>query len=227
MTDSLIVTAYNRPESLRRCLDSIRVCNLKDVDVFVSHDARGPKMDTAEFRCIEQQECVQPEDNIHLALQLAQDSELIMFVEDDFVVEPGFVDWHREIHKQFAPHISCADNSYLKNSDDPSDIMLSHSHCHVHAGAMSGASIQKLLDEESWSCHFEGVTQKYLIKNKLLAIHALMPRAHDTGVAGINIAEHKTNFILQNPITPSTFRVAIDRRDKWERDYKAQEQWGF
>ena len=227
MTSTLIITAYNRQESLIQCLESIKTCNLADVDVFVSHDSRGPKMDTLGFRCVEQEHCVNSGDNIYHALQLAQDSDLVMFIEDDYVVEPGFVDWHREIHKQFSPFISCADVAYVKPSNDPSDIMLSHSRCHVRAGCMSGASIRELLLIEPWLGHFEEIVQKHLIKNKLLAVQAVMPRAHDTGAAGVNMSTRTTEFSFKNPITPDAFHVSADFRGRWQQDYEAQLRWGL
>jgi hypothetical protein len=227
MTSTLIVTAYNRQESLIRCLESVKTCNLTDVHVFVSHDSRGPKLDTLDFRCIEQQGCIKSGDNIYRALQLAQNSELVMFIEDDYVVEPEFVDWHREIHKQFSPFISCADVAYVKPSNDPRDIMLSHSRCHVRAGCMSGSSVRKLLNESPWLNHFEEVVQKYLIKNKLLAVQAVMPRAHDTGAAGVNMSARVSEFSFKNPITPDIFNVAADFRGRWKQDYEAQVVWGL
>jgi hypothetical protein len=229
--DSLIITIYDRPESALRCLRSIATCNLRDVRVIVSEDIR-PRSNVVEmaqaiaearsFLSFEHHQVmgVNTWDNIRHALSAASDARLVMFVEDDYIVEPGFVDWHRAVHRQFHPLISNADVAYTPRSQNPAEVAISNSHCMVHAGAISGETARTILSV-AWDKHFEEVIQNRLIEHRELAVLAMMPRAHDTGMAGVNLGRMERTVELRNPPTLETFLVGRDLTSRWEKDFQS------
>jgi hypothetical protein len=226
MSETLIVTVYNRPQAMSNCLWSVSTCDLTGVEVLVSEDTRGGLVFVPHGFKHVKIAGRNSWDNIRHALTLAQDSDLIYFVEDDYVVEPGFISFCRAAYKQFQPLIVNADNAYASLSDEPKKVGVSHSHCMIHAGCISGEDARRLLAFE-WTRHFEEIVQNDLIQHQRLSVFPLMPRAYDTGIAGVNLAARSHDVVLKNPPTPKQFEIGCDLRHLWQRDYDAQAKWGW
>jgi hypothetical protein len=239
MNETLIVTCFNRPQALYRCLRSIGNCDLPNVQVVVSEDVkpRPPQVEimmklaiTAareylDFEHVQRFDSITNWDNIHRALDEAKDSDLIYFVEDDYVVEPTFVEWHRKVQEQFQPFASFAETLQFK-SEDPAGVVATYSNASVRAGCMSSKSLRTLLDQR-WTRHFEEVLHNHIIYHRELVIFPTLARAHDTGEAGVNLGARDVKVTFTNPPTPDTLHVAVDLREAWPQAYQAQAQWDF
>lgn len=240
----LIVPCFNRPDSTLRCLRSIASCDLSNTRVVVSEDGRQDRrrpeaiaaklleiIDEAreflKFEHVVRRDCVNTWDNIHRSLLEVNDSEFIYFMEDDFLVEPGFISWHQQAQKEFQPFISCADTVLVSyRNQNPAEVVVSHSYCTIRAGCMRHENLKEILTRP-WNRHFEEVAQNYLIQNKLLAVFPTMPRAHDTGAAGVNQAAMERTVEFQNPPTPEELLIGVDLRNRWDAHYAAQTTYGF
>ena len=250
MMDLLIVTTYNRPECLAVCLEHIARTGLYNTDVLVSEDARSrPKhieIETEEvlrrfdFPSIRRTDCRQTWDNIYQCLHAASNRELVYAIEDDQIVESDFIRFHQKVQSQFSPFISCGESWCTPTTE--SEIGFSHSDSLVRACCMSGKNLRRILNtEQKYNQHFEVLAQNYLIKNKLLSIFPTTPRSYDLNVRGANLGEFQPSGTLdekivqirgripqlRHPKTPDIFVIGCDRRDRWQKAYQAQEQWGF
>jgi hypothetical protein len=160
-----------------------------------------------------------------MAMEAARGT-LIMFLEEDYVVEPGFIEWHRQVHRRLSPFISCADNPYPKGtSNNPAEVILTRSKFSSHAGAITRYNLDTLL-ASTWTRYFEEEAHNHIIRHRLLTVMPGMPRAYDTGVAGMNQPGKDLIVELKNPPTPEHFEE-IDWQWKWHKDYAAQRKWGW
>lgn len=253
MRDVVIVTAFNRAEMLLLCLEHLSGCDLRDTHVIVSEDSRPrplkivAEMDEAirrsckllDFERIRRFGCQNICDNTWGSLREAQDYEFIYTVEDDTMVESDFITWHQRVQSHFQPFVSCADNYWAKQSTNANEVGLSHSDFATRACCLSQKTLRTILTR-SLEKHFEEVLQGYLIEHKQTMVFPTMSRAHNIDVAGTNIGSFRPTGTLDEKITqvrrlvrlerPSTldaFVVGVDRRNRWEKAYKAQSQWGF
>ena len=246
----LIVTTYNRPESLALCLEHIAKTDLRDTDVMVSEDARPRSrhieveveevLRRYDFPHIQRYGCIQTWDNIYQCLHAACDREFVYAIEDDQIMEPDFIRFHQQAQVQFKPFISCGESWCAPTTE--SEVGLSHSDSLIRACCMSGENLRSILNsEQEYNQHFEELVQKRLIKDRLTAVFPTIPRSYDMDVKGVNLGEFQPSGtldekiaqlrahipVLRNPRTSNQLVVGCDRRPRWQRAYDAQAQWGF
>ena len=234
-TDTLIITIYNRPEATLRCLRSVATNDLSGVQVILA-DAPGERPGMKE--ALREASEILPFHHVKFHTTLGQCqrmafeaavrmSNLILYLEDDYVVEPGFIDWHRQVHRRLSPFISCADNDYRSTQDsDPSGVVLTRSKFSGHAGAIINYNLERLLNETWGDRNFEELAHNYIIRHKLMTVFPTVPRAHDTGEPGMNQPKKDIKVEFKNPPTPSHF-TETDWTYKWRKDYAAQKKWGW
>lgn len=213
MKDILIVPAKN-PSTLLACLQSVSKCDLRDIRVVVVEDT-NPRPRAVEVGIA--RALMKATSHLHFhheklrgstswhsmrhALNIARDGELVFFVEDDYLVEPGFIEWNRVAHKLFFPFVSSAVTPLPFTTMDPSEVGIANN-APVHAGAMSARNVQLLL-KQTWTQPWDAVAQTHFAQHKKLSVFPTFPRAFKAD----------TNPVMQNPTTPQMLAVGPDFRD--------------
>ena len=133
---SICITSYNRPEQLKRCLESIETEYQNDVEVIVGED-RSPKWEeiisivdnhkhksNVSITLVVNEENIGYDLNFHNLIQRAA-GKYIIFITDDDAFLPGAIDCvierlkQREVSVAFTPYINNATGqaSRFYNSD--------------------------------------------------------------------------------------------------------------
>lgn len=257
MRDLVIVTAFNRAEMLRVCLEHLSRCSgIESKEVWICEDQYDNKPPSVQaemteviknwpyFKHIKRFAHKGPVwTNAFESLNEAHetDARLVYFIEDDAMVSSDFFQWTEQAQEQFQPFVTNGDNIRGSATEDPLSVMASHSDCHVHAGCIPRENLSDILrPDHVYQKHWEEILQNHIIKEKKLSILPMVPRAIDCGWYGTNKPTENQPGSLDERIRnvreraqiktlswSGDFYISKDRRPEWAKAYEAQNKWGF
>jgi len=124
MKIGLLICAYNRPEYLQRCLDSLRKADLTDVDVLIYDDASTDQV-TRDMICKSNYASILASKNGSIKNSILQGSrylfnsgcDTVINLDSDAIVTPDFISRLKSLKERFPDNIITGFNCTTKNRD--------------------------------------------------------------------------------------------------------------
>lgn len=127
MKVSLLITTYNRPNYLKRCLDSVRMADLSKVKLVVIVDdcstnketldmVKGFEMSGCDLYILGKEKNMGIKDSLKRGYEIAFNrTDVVINIDGDALVRNDFVNVLMGLKKQFPDNIVCGFNTLVKN----------------------------------------------------------------------------------------------------------------